>query len=134
MCVRRRSSSSWPRRRLARQQIPHNGKANFAPFFTPDDRSSSRRNIADPKSRTFEIYMINVDGSGLERITFDVGFDGFPMFSPDGKADRLEPQPQRQRAARDQRLPGGLGALSPTAARSWPRAPICPATQKSPGS
>ena len=26
-----------------------------------------------------------VDGTGLERITYAGGFDGFPMFSPDGK-------------------------------------------------
>ena len=26
-----------------------------------------------------------MDGSGLERITYTGGFDGFPMFSPDGK-------------------------------------------------
>ena len=31
------------------------------------------------------IYKVNVDGSGLERITFNETFDGFPMFSPDGK-------------------------------------------------
>ncbi|MBP1682785.1 MAG: tolB [Ignavibacteriaceae bacterium] len=29
--------------------------------------------------------MINIDGTGLERITFNPSFDGFPMFSPDGK-------------------------------------------------
>jgi TolB protein len=29
--------------------------------------------------------VINVDGSGLERVTFNDTFDGFPMFSPDGK-------------------------------------------------
>ena len=28
--------------------------------------------------------MINEDGTGLERITFNGTFDGFPMFSPDG--------------------------------------------------
>ena len=33
----------------------------------------------------FELWMINPDGSGLERITYSDGFDGFPMFSPDGK-------------------------------------------------
>ena len=32
-----------------------------------------------------ELYLINQDGSGLERITFNTGFDSFPMFSPDGK-------------------------------------------------
>ena len=29
--------------------------------------------------------MINVDGTGLERITNNDTFDGLPMFSPDGK-------------------------------------------------
>ena len=29
--------------------------------------------------------MINADGTGLEKITNFVEFDGFPMFSPDGK-------------------------------------------------
>jgi Tol biopolymer transport system component len=33
----------------------------------------------------FELWTINLDGSGLERITYSDGFDGFPMFSPDGK-------------------------------------------------
>ena len=29
--------------------------------------------------------MINLDGTGLEQITFDDQFDSFPMFSYDGK-------------------------------------------------
>jgi Tol biopolymer transport system component len=29
--------------------------------------------------------MINVDGTGQERITYTDDFDGFPMFSPDGR-------------------------------------------------
>ena len=28
---------------------------------------------------------MNIDGTNLERITFFDGFDGFPMFSPNGK-------------------------------------------------
>ena len=32
----------------------------------------------------FNIYMIGVDGQGLEQVTFDDAFDSFPMFSPDG--------------------------------------------------
>ncbi len=26
-----------------------------------------------------------MDGTGLERVTWNASFDGFPMFSPDGK-------------------------------------------------
>jgi Tol biopolymer transport system component len=33
----------------------------------------------------FELWAVNLDGSGVERITDSEGFDGFPMFSPDGK-------------------------------------------------
>jgi Tol biopolymer transport system component len=28
---------------------------------------------------------VNLDGTGLEQVTNDAEFDGFPMFSPDGK-------------------------------------------------
>ena len=39
----------------------------------------------DAKKRNFDLAMINTDGTGLERITYNESFDGFPMFSPDGK-------------------------------------------------
>ena len=32
-----------------------------------------------------DLYSINTDGTNMKRITFFDGFDGFPMFSPDGK-------------------------------------------------
>lgn len=41
--------------------------------------------MQDSKGRNFDIYMINIDGTGLERITFAEDFDGFPMFTRDGK-------------------------------------------------
>jgi Tol biopolymer transport system component len=28
---------------------------------------------------------VNLDGTGLEQVTYNETFDGFPMFSPDGK-------------------------------------------------
>jgi TolB protein len=33
----------------------------------------------------FNIFMINIDGTGLKQVSFDSEFDSFPMFSPDGK-------------------------------------------------
>ncbi|MCJ7553474.1 MAG: hypothetical protein MUO34_06280, partial [Ignavibacteriaceae bacterium] len=33
----------------------------------------------------FNLFLINVDGTELEQITFSGTFDGFPMFSNDGK-------------------------------------------------
>lgn len=60
--------------------------ANFAPSWTPDGKAllfASNRD--DTKRRSFEVYKINLDGTGLERITYGGQFDGFPNFSPDGK-------------------------------------------------
>ncbi|HYX53583.1 MAG TPA: hypothetical protein VE783_09025, partial [Candidatus Limnocylindrales bacterium] len=43
-------------------------------------------NLADTKSaRGFDLYIINVDGTKQERVTFYPDFDSFPMFSSDGK-------------------------------------------------
>jgi Tol biopolymer transport system component len=68
------------------RQITNNGKANFAPFFTPDGKKLVfASNQGDPRGRKFEIYMINVDGTGLEQVTWGGEFDSFPMLSPDGK-------------------------------------------------
>ena len=60
--------------------------ASFAPSWTPDGKGlvfASNRD--DPQRRKFDIYRINLDGTGLERITYGNQFDGFPCFSPDGK-------------------------------------------------
>jgi len=68
------------------RQVTKLGGANFAPSWHPDGkRLIFASNIGDPKGRNFDVYLVKVDGSGLERITFNVTFDGFPMFSPDGK-------------------------------------------------
>ncbi|MSR48336.1 MAG: hypothetical protein EXS13_14955 [Planctomycetes bacterium] len=65
-----------------------NGASNWAPFMLPDGKRvifSSNLHDPNPKNRNFDLYLVGVDGSGLERITYDEQFDGFPMFSPDGK-------------------------------------------------
>ena len=42
--------------------------------------------MADPKNgRDFDLYIINEDGTGLEQITHYKDFDGFPMWTSDGK-------------------------------------------------
>jgi Tol biopolymer transport system component len=67
-------------------QITHLGGANFAPYFTPDDRRIIfASNHRDPHGRNFDIYLVNLDGTGLEQVTTHPDFDSFPMFSPDGK-------------------------------------------------
>ena len=66
-------------------------KASFGPFFTPDGKGLVfSSNLADPKGRSFDLHLVKLDGTGLERVTFFSNdkhddFDGFPMFSFDGK-------------------------------------------------
>ncbi len=74
-----------------RRRVTNNGKANFGPFFTPDGkRVIFASNMDDKAGRSFDLYLTNLDGTGLERVTYYANarhddFDGFPMFSPDGR-------------------------------------------------
>ena len=45
---------------------------------------SPTSNLHDPGGRGFALYLVNVDGSGLERVTWTDSFASFPMFSRDG--------------------------------------------------
>lgn len=68
-----------------RQVTRDMGGANWAPFFSPDGtKIIFATNFKEPRGPNFDLYLINVDGTGLEQVTFDETFDGFPMFSPDG--------------------------------------------------
>jgi TolB protein len=68
------------------RQITNLGGASFAPYFHPDGRRIIfASNHQNPRSRNFDLYLVNVDGSGLEQITTSGEFDAFPMFSPDGR-------------------------------------------------
>ena len=42
-------------------------------------------NHTQPRGRNFDLWLVNADGTGLERVTTSEEFDGFPMFSPDGR-------------------------------------------------
>lgn len=42
-------------------------------------------NKHDCDGRKFELFMINLDGTGLEQVTNFGGFTAFPEISPDGK-------------------------------------------------
>jgi len=69
------------------RQVTRNGAANFGPFWHPDGRRVIfSSNLGDPQGRNFDLYMIDVEAGGeAERITFADEFDGFPMFTRDGK-------------------------------------------------
>ncbi len=67
------------------RQVTHFGKANWAPYWTPDGkRIIFASNMKDPAQRNFDLFLVNLDGTGLEQVTYNETFDGFPMFSPDG--------------------------------------------------
>jgi Tol biopolymer transport system component len=69
-----------------RHRITNLGGANFAPYFTPDDRQIIfASNYRNPRGRNFDLFLVNPDGTGLEQVTTHEEFDGFPIFSPDGR-------------------------------------------------
>jgi TolB protein len=67
------------------KQITSLGQANWAPNFLPDGRIIFCSNHEYPRGFPFNMYTMNYDGSGIEKISRDKGFDAFPMFSPNGK-------------------------------------------------
>ncbi len=70
-----------------RRRVTDLGGANFAPYFTPDDRSIlfSTNHHVGPRSRNFDLFLIDVDGTNLRQVTNYPQFDSFPMFSPCGR-------------------------------------------------
>jgi TolB protein len=74
-----------------KRQITNLGAASFGPGFLNDGKRIIFSSNYDPVTHStggmgnFELWLINSDGSGLERVTYSDGFDGFPMFRPDGK-------------------------------------------------
>ncbi|MBL8732975.1 MAG: PD40 domain-containing protein [Planctomycetes bacterium] len=77
-------------------QLTHNGAANFAPFWFPDGKriifasnlggvEKAQKTQDRSALRIFNLYLMNDDGSGLEKVTDSSEFDSFPMFSPDGR-------------------------------------------------
>ncbi len=67
------------------EQLTSNGAANFAPYPLPDDSGVLYASNAGGSGREFDVWLAKRAGGEPERITTTEGFDGFPMFSPDGK-------------------------------------------------
>ena len=95
--------------------VTSNGAANFAPFFLPGGGGQPggreiifSSNLADPKGRDFDLYLIREDGTGLTRVTYSPDFDGFPMLTRDRKTLVFASNRNGQKPARDQHLRRGL--------------------------
>jgi Tol biopolymer transport system component/membrane-associated protease RseP (regulator of RpoE activity) len=67
------------------RQITHNGAANFCPYFMNDGKRIIFASNVNAHGFDFDLWTIQKDGQGLERITTAPGFDGFCVFSPDGQ-------------------------------------------------
>jgi Tol biopolymer transport system component len=68
------------------RQITYLDAASFAPYWHPSQkRIVFSSNYRGSTAREFDMWAIDIDGTRLERLTTAPGFDGFPMFSPDGK-------------------------------------------------
>lgn len=69
-----------------RRRVTNLEAGSFAPFPHPfKDKILFSSNHGDPKGREFDLFLVNGDGSGLERVTESPGFDGFPMWSSDAR-------------------------------------------------
>ena len=68
----------------AERALTNNDFVNWGPFWHSDSThivySTSRHGHSN-----YEVYLMNVDSGAEERITYHDGFDGLPVFSPDGK-------------------------------------------------
>lgn len=68
------------------RQITHLAGASFGPMLRrAGEKIIFSSNYEQPRGPEFDLYRISEDGTGLEPVTRAPGFDGFPMFSPDGK-------------------------------------------------
>ena len=68
------------------KQISDLGQANWAPNFMPDGKHVIFcSNHEYKRGFPFNMYITDINGVGLEKVSRDNGFDAFPMFSHDGK-------------------------------------------------
>lgn len=73
-----------------RRQLTNLGVASFAPYVHPNGKSilfcsNYGWEKEGGRAPVFNLFRINLDGTGLEQVTFGKMFDGFPMFSNDGR-------------------------------------------------
>ncbi len=74
------------------EQLTKNGKVNFAPYPLSDGRRIIfTSDLESTGHGEYALYMLDMETKAVERLTYPPaagqasGFDGFPVFSPDGK-------------------------------------------------
>ena len=79
-----------------KKMVTKNGAANFGPFWHPDGkRIIFASNVHDPKGANFDLCLVHIETLAVTRVTYfsrrregahrSDDFDGFPMFTRDGK-------------------------------------------------
>ena len=66
------------------RQVTNDNNVNWGPYWHPDGRHLIFATSAHGH-QNYELYAIRDDGTHPVRITHTEGFDGLPVFSPDGK-------------------------------------------------
>jgi TolB protein len=64
-------------------QVVTTSDADTAPAPSPDGRKIA---FMSQRDGNWEVYVVNVDGSNLQRLTDNPAQDGLPVWSPDGRA------------------------------------------------
>ncbi len=65
------------------RQITHEDCMNWAPYPSPD--GSHILFVKNVPPHNFEVFLMNLETEEQTRVTYNDAFDGFPVFSPDGK-------------------------------------------------
>jgi TolB protein len=72
-------------------RLTNTAGSSDAPSWSKDGKQivfASNRDAADPtfpENEDVEIYIMNIDGSGVKRLTNNAAYDGAPVWSPDGR-------------------------------------------------
>jgi Tol biopolymer transport system component len=67
------------------EQLTENGAANFGPYPLPGQDGVIFSSNVNGLGREFDLHLVHRDTHVIEQVTHTAGFDGFPMFSPDGQ-------------------------------------------------
>lgn len=72
------------------RQITNLNAASFCPYVSPSGEwviftTNWADSLGNHRMPNFDLFRVRADGSDLERLTYGPSFDGFPMWSYDGK-------------------------------------------------
>ena len=99
------------------RQITQLGGANFGPSWAPGGRQIIfSSNHKQPRSGNFDLFLINLDGSGLEQVTTDASFRRVSDVQPGRTLARLGVESPRREPDRDEPVHRRLGAVAAGAA------------------